>query len=267
MIELEFDTAFQARHLAVPMSQAFSVGPRDDAGQAARSLRENRFDQAPVVDDERIVGFVLTRRLTQPGVTRVSDAMVQLGSGNVVSADASVGRLMEWILDPGFLFVIEGRDVTGFITVSDFIKQPARGYLYLLLARLEIGLAALARHRFLGQDEARVLLAPQARRAVLKRYEGDRSAGKETELLAYFGFPDLIKVFTEDDELRRVIGDLSRDEWTAAVEGLVRLRNEVMHPIRNVDLAKDGLVRLQASEQRIRGLIEMVESAFADVEP
>jgi HsdM N-terminal domain len=104
-------------------------------------------------------------------------------------------------------------------------------------------------------------------RTVRRRYEGDRAAGKETELLAYFGFADLIKVITEDDELRRSIDDLSRDEWAAAVDGLVQLRNDVMHPIRNVDLAKDGLVRLQAIEQGIRFLIEKVETAITDVEP
>lgn len=265
MIELEFDNAFQAQHLAVPMSQAYSVAPRDDAADAAGRLREQRFDQAPVVDGDRILGFVLTRYL-QPG-RRVADAMTPLGSGNVVSGDASIGRLMEWILDPGFLFVLEGRDVTGFISVSDFIKQPVRGYLYLLLARLEIGLAGLARRRFPEQEEARALLTREAKRTVLKRYSGDREVGRETELLAYFGFPDLISVFTADDELRRTLGVLSRDEWIAAIDGFVALRNDVMHPIRNVDLAKDGLVRLQASEQRIRFLIEKVETTTMDAEP
>jgi CBS domain-containing protein len=265
VIELEFDNAFQARHLAVPMSQAYSVAPRDDAADAAARLSEQRFDQAPVVDSHRILGFVLTNHL-QRG-RRVADAMTPLGSGNVVSGDASIGRLMEWILDPGFLFVLEGRDVTGFISVSDFIKQPVRGYLYLLLARLEIGLAGLARRRFLEQEEARALLTREAKRAVLKRYTGDREAGKETELLAYFGFPDLIRVFTVDDELRRIVGDMSRDDWIAAVDGFVGLRNDVMHPIRNVDLAKDGLIRLQASEQRIRVLIEKVETAINEFEP
>jgi CBS domain-containing protein len=265
VIELAFDNAFQARHLAVPMSQAYSVAPLDDAADAAGRLREQRFDQAPVVDNDRILGFVLTRYL-QPG-RRVADAMTALGSGNVVSGEASIGRLMEWILRPGFLFVLEGRDITGFISVSDFIKQPVRGYLYLLLARLEIGLAALARRRFPEQEEARALLTREAKRTVLKRFNGDRDAGKETELLAYFGFPDLIRVFALDDELRRILGVLSRDEWTATVDGFVGLRNDVMHPIRNVDLAKDGLIQLQASEQRIRAMIENVETTINAFEP
>lgn len=110
MIELEFADAFQARHLATPMSQAFSVALQDDAAEAAKELRARRYDQAPVLDGERILGFVMTPHLTRPPIRSVADAMMPLGSGNVVSADASIGRLMEWILDPGFLFVLEGRD-------------------------------------------------------------------------------------------------------------------------------------------------------------
>jgi CBS domain-containing protein len=266
VIELEFDNAFQARHLAVPMSQAFSVAPKDDADGAARRLRENRFDQAPVLDGERILGFVLTRELTPALIRRVVDAMVPLGSGNVVSADASIGRLMEWILDPGFLFVLEGRDVTGFIAVSDFNKQPVRGYLYLLLARLEIGLAGLVRRRFPDQETALALLPPDGQAVVRDRYQGDRTAEEESELIAYFDFSDLVEVVTEDGELRHTVSGRSRNGWSDYAGGLVRLRNDVMHPVRNAVLAKGGLVRLQDREQRIRRLIEKVEGVLTDGE-
>jgi hypothetical protein len=267
MIELEFDNAFQARHMAVPMSQAFSIAPRDDAGDAAARLREQRFDQAPVLEGDRILGFVLTKDLTGPPIRRVADAMVPLGSGNVVSADASIGRLMEWILDPGFLFVLEGRDVTGFIAVSDFNKQPVRGYLYLLLARLEIGLAQLVRRRFPDQEDALALLPPDGQAIVRDRYDDDRTADEESELIAYFDFSDLVEMVTEDAELRKTVSGRSRNGWSDYAGGLVRLRNDVMHPVRNAVLAKGGLVRLQGREQRIRGLIEKVERVLADAEP
>jgi CBS domain-containing protein len=260
VIELEFDNASQARHLAVPMSQAFSVAPRDDAADATLRLRRERFDQAPVVDGERVLGFVLTRHLV--GARHVADAMTQLGSGNVVSADASIGRLMEWIIDPGFLFVLEGRDVTGLITVSDFNKQPVRGYLYLLLARLEVGLAELVRRRFPDRDDALALLPPDGQNIVRDRFEGDRSAGEEGELVAYFDFSDLIEVVRRDAELLRIVGGRSRNGWISYAGGLVQLRNDGMHPVRNAVLAKGGLVRLQDREQRLRSLIEKVDAAI-----
>ena len=266
MIELEFDNAFQARHLAVPMSQAFSVAPADDSAKAGARLREQRFDQAPVLDADRILGFVLTKELTGAPRRLVADAMTPLGSGNVVSADASIGRLMEWILEPGFLFVLEGREVTGFISVSDFNKQPVRGYLYLLLARLEIGLADLVRRRFPDQEEALALIPPDGQAIVQDRYDGDRTADEESELLAYFDFSDLVEVVTEDAELRRTVSGRSRNGWSDYAGGLVQLRNDVMHPVRNAVLAKGGLVRLQGREQRIRTLIEKVEGVLADDE-
>jgi CBS domain containing-hemolysin-like protein len=266
VIELEFDNAFQARHLAVPMSQAYSVAPRDDAADAEARLREQRFDQAPVLDADRILGFVLTRELTETRPRLVSDAMVPLGSGNVVSADASIGRLMEWILDPGFLFVLEGREVTGFISVSDFNKQPVRGYLYLLLARLEIGLAELVRRRFPQQEDALALLPPDGQAIVRERYEGDRTADEESELVAYFDFSDLVEIVSQDAELRRTISGRSRNGWSEYAGGLVRLRNDVMHPVRNAVLAKGGLIRLQGREQRLRSLIGKIDTAMADVQ-
>lgn len=267
MIELEFDEAFQAQHLAVPMSQAFAVAPRDDAAEAAARLRERRFDQAPVMERERILGFILTRKLTETRIRYVSDAMVPLGSGNVVSADASIGRLMEWIIEPGFLFVLEGRDVTGFIAPSDFNKQPVRGYLYLLLARLEVGLAELVRRRFANQEDALAVLPAEGQTTVRDRYDDDRIANQESELLAYFDFSHLVRVVAEDGELRQMVGAGSRNGWSNHSGGLVRLRNEVMHPVRNVVLAKGSLIHLQDREQRIRRLIEIVEGLLSDREP
>jgi hypothetical protein len=213
-----------------------------------------------VTDGKRPLGFVLTRHLAQSRL--VADAMTPLGSGNVVSADASIGQPFEWIIDPGFLFVLEGRDVTGFIAVSDFNKQPVRGYLYLLLARLEVGLAELVRRRFPDQEEALELLSPDNQATVRGRFDDDRTVGEESELVAYFDFAHLIKVVTEDDELRGSITGQSRNSFRTSVGGLVRLRNDVMHPVRNAVFAKGGLRSLQNREQRLRRLIEKVDEAL-----
>ena len=259
MIDWTFDEAFQARHLAVPMSRAFAVEPRQDAQEALDRLRGLRFDQAPVIDDGSLLGFILTRRLDQPGVATVEDAMTALGSGNVVSADASIGRLIEWIIDPGLLFVLEGRDVTGFISVSDFNKQPVRGYLYLLLARLEIALASLIRSYYPEQERALEVLSPEGQRIVRQRFEGDRNINDESELLAYFDFSDLVQVVGANHDLLQAVGHNSRSAWADYAGGLVVLRHEVMHPVRNSVIAKGGLIKLHEREQRIRHLIERLE--------
>lgn len=267
MIEFDdqhLDDAFQAHHLAIPMRSAFALAPKQSIDDARQLLTEGRFDQAPVIDGDEALGFVLTRELVAGDRRPIADVMTRLGSGNVVSADASVGRLLEWIIDPGFLFVLEGRDVTGFITVSDFNKQPARGYVYLLLARLEIGLAELLRRRF-GHDQsaALALLSEPSQATITSHYQDDRSAGEEGEYVAYFDFSDLLTVVAQDDTLRSWICGWSRRTWKKRTGGLVALRNNVMHPVRNIVLAKGGLVRLREREQRIRDLVARVDHAVA----
>lgn len=259
--ELHLDDAFQARHLAVPRSQAFTLAANTSVEEARSQLGAGRFDQAPVGDRDKFIGFVLANQMVGDG-RRVVDVMTPLGSGNVVSADASVGRLLEWIIQPGFLFVLEGREITGFITVSDFNKQPARGYLYLLLARLETGIADLVRRRF-GPDQSAALdlLPEEGRAVVLERYYDDQGAGEEGELVAYFDFSDLVTVVHADDTIREWICDWSPRGWKNRTGGLVALRNNVMHPVRNIVLAKGGLIQLQKRERRIRDLVARVENA------
>ena len=262
---IDFDAAFQARHLAVPRAQAITVAPRMSVRDAAQYLRGLRFDQAPVEVKGELVGFVITRFLEQQGGT-VEAAMTRLGSGNVVSADASVGQLLGWIIQPGFLFVLEGRDVTGFITVSDFNKQPARAYLYTLLARLEVGLAELVRRRF-GADQSTILalLSAESRAEVEALYRPDVGAGEEGELVAYLDFSDLVRIIERDDAIREQLVGWSAGTWKRHTGGLVDLRNNVMHPVRNVVLAKGGLEQLHKREQRIRGLIVRVDAALGSV--
>jgi CBS domain-containing protein len=259
---IEFDAAFQARHLAVPRSKAITVAPEMSVRAAAEYLRGLRFDQAPVESDGELIGFVITRFLDGGGGS-VGSAMTRLGSGNVVSADASVGQLLDWIIRPGFLFVLEGRDVTGFITVSDFNKQPARAYLYTLLARLEVGLAELIRRRF-GVDQAPILelLSAKSRAEVEALYRPDVGAGEEGELVAYLDFSDLVRVVERDDSTRAQLVDWSAGKWKGHTGGLVDLRNNVMHPVRNVVLTKGGLEQLQKREQRIRQLIQLVDASL-----
>ncbi len=141
--------AFQARHLAVLMEDALAFSPATPVAEAHQQLSADNYDQAPVLDGGRILGFVLTRRLEDaPAGSTVAEFQTPIGPGNIVSADAPVSRLLHWIVEPGFLFVLDGREVAGFVTVSDFNKQPARAYLYLLLTTFEIALADMARRRF-----------------------------------------------------------------------------------------------------------------------
>lgn len=264
---IEYDDlaqAFQARHLAVQMKDAVAFSPRTSVGEARTRLLADNFDQAPIVDDRgKVVGFVLTHRLPddQAGA-QVGSFQTPIGSGNIVSADAPVAELLDWIVEPGLLFVIDGRDVTGFVTVSDFNKQPARAYLYLLIATVEIGLADLARHRF-GSEQRDLmdLLSEDDRATILERYELDKAVNIEGDFVSYLEFSQLLSAVGKDAILRESLGYPSRGSWRSDTGSLVDLRNEVMHPVRNLVSGKGRLIRLRDLESRLRALARAIQTA------
>ena len=263
---IEYDDlaqSFQARHLAVQMENAVAFSPDTSVGEARTRLLAENFDQAPVVDNGKVVGFVLTRRLPPDH----PDALVHtyqtpIGPGNIVSADAPVALLLDWIVDPGLLFIIDGRDVTGFVTVSDFNKQPARAYLYLLLATMEIGLADLARRRFRADQERLLnLLSTDDRYKIEGHYELDKAANVEGDFVSYLEFSQLLRLVGRDAVLRAAVGYDSRNAWDRDVGSLVDLRNEVMHPVRNLVSGKGRLIRVRDLEIRLRRVVRAVAAA------
>ena len=241
------------------MEQATALTQDERVAEAIARLDDGNFDQAPVVDDHRPVGFVLTRFVRDRATSTIREVMTPLGQGNIVSADAPVGSLLDWIVEPGFLFVVDGLAVTGFITVSDFNKQPVRGYLYLQLASLETNLAELAR-RLHGerQDGLLAYLSGNARSQVLRRQQRDRRDGLDTDLIAYLDFGHLLTLSRTDASFISALGDGLSSDVNQIQSQLEELRRRVMHPVRGLVSDKGGLTALRDVENAISRLSSRV---------
>jgi hypothetical protein len=251
--------AFRARDLATPMHLAFSLAEGIPATIAAASLRERNFDQAPVTRHDQVIGYVLRRRLDDPDARAVGDVTVSLGPPNLVSAESRVADLLDWIADPGFLFVLDGRDLMGFVTVTDFNKQPCRAYLYLLLATFEIRIADYLRQRHaLNQQEVFVILGRAGIRP-RELYQADVANDIDADPMSYLGFPQLLAVVGHDAEGLDRLGSTSRDAWELESKTLAKLRNSVMHPTRSLLNEKAGLLSLREHRDRLVVLTERLQ--------
>jgi hypothetical protein len=252
--------AFQARHLAVPMESAYCVDPATSVQDALEELRLRHFDQAPVRRGQRITGYVLESRLaTAPPASRVSQYAQTIREGNLVSADAPIGKLLEWIIAPGLLFVIDGREITGFVTVSDFNRQAARAYFYLLIATLEAGLAELVRSRFIeNQEQCLALLWPEQAADVRRKFATDVRDDTQADLVANMNFSHLLRVALRDQDLRGRLGAVA-DVLERDFNDVVRTRNQIMHPTGSLVTRKAGAVRLRAHEELLRATVQRIE--------
>lgn len=142
----EIASAIRTRHIATSLNRDTTCfGPSDSQAAAYAHLAQKDFDYAPVISAKHVVGRVGKTHL-RPGVEEpVEAAMQPLSDSMLVSADAQLHDLMPALAADPFLFVVDKTRISGLVTPSDFNKESARAYMFLLLTDLELRIAAAMR--------------------------------------------------------------------------------------------------------------------------
>lgn len=260
----ELGAAFQAQHLEVELDLATTFDAGMPAGTALERLEAEGFDHAPVTDGETVLGHVGREKLAAaPASVGVGELLEPWSDDAVVDGTTPIGDLLGRLAARPFLFVMENGGVTGFVTISDLNKQPARAYLYLVVAGLEIALADLVRWRY-GTDQQRLfdLLGKRDQDAIKSRIGTDRDAGADSDLVSYMGFKNLLRIFEKDASLRSELGRYSQRSWRSATWPLSELRNDVMHPVSSFVRSPEDAAALAEHVADARALVEQAVSAL-----
>jgi len=257
----DISAAIQVRHLQVEIAEALTFDLSHRADPAAAAMASRGFDQAPVVDGDRVLGLVRAAVL-QGGLDTVAGALEEIHADHLVSADAPVSRALAWLMETPCLFVLDGRQVTGFFLEADLNKQPARTYFYLLVASLEAGLAQLIRGWACG-DEARLLdvMPGLMRKRVLQTRAEARSEDVDADIVAFLLFSDILRVVGSVAEIRSQLGARGPRHWHRETSRLVSLRNAVMNPTRELVGRERSLAKLVELEVTLRDLLRRVETS------
>ena len=221
----------RARHLATPLAEVMTLGSSDEAVVAAAQLAERQFDHAPVVDDRgRVVGVVALKDLGRG--KSVGECSCGLHECAVVSADTGLPDVLRFLQEDPFLLVLEGRHVGAILTPADLGRPASRTYFYLLLAQLEIALAAVVRQDYPDQALALTELTAKRQESIRKLLGDLRASDDLIDDVSAFSLTDLLRVAAANDTYREafVSGGWS---WRVLNAELGRFRNDVMHPVRD----------------------------------
>jgi len=260
----DISRAIQARHLQTLLTDARTVRYEDPAADVAALLTADQFDSAPVIGAIGPVGIFHAHGAHGPSRT-VGEAMPPLDAALLVSADTPLGELIDNLAEEPFLFVVQGRKLTGFITPSDLGSTPARTHFYLQLSGLEIRLADLVRTLYPGprQVEALDLLTDARRANHAKLVEELRNKDEFLDDVAALSLVDLLRIADANQRLRMLVaeGGLS---WGAATGGLPGFRDDVMHPARPLSVSDAaGVRKLAARDRSITALTRAAEALIA----
>jgi hypothetical protein len=206
------------------------------------------FDVVPVTENERITGVLLTKVASSQPLTHEWLVSNDTGIVDLLNLFVESGR-------PGFL-VFRRQEAVGLVTPADFNKLPARVCLYNLIAELEVALVAFvsSMQQFHPALSEEISLAVEDRKRLLKSGDADV---EPAQLLC---LSDFVNIIVKQEILRKPLGFQSRTKAEDLLNGLVDLRNRIMHPTRQIleQIPKD-LDMLHERIEQARDMLDTLE--------
>ena len=255
---IDLGQGVRARHIQIDMERAPTVDLYAKASNVLKTMNANRYENMPVTSKGRVVGYVRRSKLLKADPEGpIRNVTNSLAGGAIVSGDTPIAEIMEWIADQRILFVLEGREISGVVSIYDFNKQPARAYYYLVLAGLEIALADLIRWRY-GNKQSNLIayLGSRDVEELNERMNRDRAGAGHEDIVSYLNFKHLLRIFGKDRALRMELGKFEPNKWNSMTKPLGDLRNEVMHPVTTLVANVDDMRALTRSLDNATMLVE-----------
>ncbi|MGY2005312.1 hypothetical protein [Blastococcus sp. SYSU DS1024] len=254
--------ALAAHHLATPLNDAtvVAVDLREPAEQAHARLQEHDFDQAPLRDRGRWVGWVATKNLQ--GGTKIKGCYHALDASRFAGAVSSINDVLPHLAETGFCFTVGRGGLEGFITPSDLDRHAARCHFHVLISAVEMSLSSLIRVSVRESDVVKSIPCHQvgtgpegAAFSLRLAYEEARASGRETHAVECLGLGDMVALL--EKEGRILTSDLHK-----RLLKVRDLRNPVMHPTRSLSTLGAGHLARVAdaafeAQQELKALLDV----------
>jgi hypothetical protein len=181
-----------------------------------------RYDQFPVLDEDRVVG-VLERDVQWGRGTLVRDVMRPLDDSVLVASSAGVLSYIRMAAESPYHLVVKEERIRGIVTPSDLLKLPVRLVLFALITHLESTMAELIARRF-PNEEWRRYLSEGRRQKIDEMQQRLKDRGLDSDLVLLTELRD-----KRDIVAKGIVPCEQQSAFKEELQGLGELRNIVMH--------------------------------------
>ncbi|MDQ0279070.1 CBS domain-containing protein [Arthrobacter silviterrae] len=218
----------RARHIARPLSDAFSCSTENDSLDILIELRRRQYSFCPVIEDGNPIGIVAAADCQTD--LKVRDIAQPIELVSVISADTELLEVAKRLLLAPFQFILEGSRLCGFVTETDLGSANGKSFAYMNLAAVEVDICKYLRICCLDQELAISSLGENRQSDLAKFINRLRSEDQFIDHFAACNLSDLLQIVIRQKEFRAEIANFGG--WSRLSSGLPILRNDIMHPDR-----------------------------------
>lgn len=221
---------FTVERIMTPRSAFLLWTGHGDIESLWHKAHELNIDTIPMVENDKI----------ERVLSRGSDQPKKIMPNQYVPQDRSVFEALELFADlpeSRKIFVTFHDTVVGIVTSADLNRVIVRTYLYNLLAELEMILARHIRAYFHNNQKAILHILKQSSdneffEDLAQSIKEQESQDLEIDIVHLLYLKDLVKVVSRSKPLLTTLGFSSSTKFSKAMNKLVALRNDVMHPVK-----------------------------------
>lgn len=224
--------AFVARQMSTAIKVAEKVSLTEDPKKALARLTALAYDQAPVHNGKKLVGWVKTQSLA--GSSEVSESLISLADSRFVSADSSLESVLALLPEQEFLFTVDESGIQGFICISDLDRHIVRAYFGIHLSQVEMMLTQLARaYSTVSEVEDHISKTTKHSdgRSLWKEYKTASEKGLATHPAEYLYLEQLITLLRLASDRQAISVPKSMWKWMQVIKDN---RNFLAHSARNL---------------------------------
>lgn len=236
--------------IATPIATASCIPSTMKSSEARDFLGSLRFDQAPVMRDQRVTGWVRTAHLVGRGFA--AGRITPLDECTILARETPVSDTIKAVAAQHLVFLAGPDGISEFVVPSDLDRHAVRCYLYVLVSELEMRMADLA-DMALSADQMEAALGSETR-----RYREAQKRGMETRVVDYLNFSAYAKLALDVPAIVAAFPGTA-DSMAAALGRLTKLRNHVAHP------TKPMAAEFEPSE--LAGLMQLAETFLDALRP
>ena len=223
VIDPQIFLTYRARDIQTKMSTGpICVEINQDSQLAFAKLTKFEFDQAPVLSNGVVVGWVLTKELDDR--KSIEECINRLSPDDLISSEAPLNDLLSRLTRQQLIFLVGNEGIEGFVVRSDIGRHVSRAHLYLLISGLEIIMTRIVSRDFPQSVGLEKFMSNTSRAA----WESDRRRGFDANPVEYLDIKGLGNAIATLKAPLIHIG-ASQSDWQSYIDTLGSIRNWVAH--------------------------------------